>query len=61
MTISPEEHDATRSDWLTQAMDDLDRRDPLDAYNDALALLEVQKVRLNTLEIAHGITFDKSD
>ena len=61
MTISPEEHDATRSYWLTQAMDDLDRRDPLDAYNDALALLKVQKVRLKTLEIAHGITFDKSD
>lgn len=61
MTASPQEYDATRSHWLTQAMDDLDKRDPIDAFNDARALLEVQKVRLKTLEIAHGVKFNTDD
>ena len=56
-----DEEDATRSTWLTRAMDDLDRRDPVDAYNDALRLLEVCKTRLKTLEIAHGVKFNTGD
>jgi len=56
-----DEAEMTRSDWLSRAMDDLDQRDPLDAYNDALRLVEVCKTRLKTLEIKHGVKFNTDE
>lgn len=52
--VHPREIDTTQSSWLREAKFSLLQRDPVDALNDAEALLIFAQKRLDALLSQHG-------